>query len=33
MKKFILALLVVILATPAWANVAVTLTDLGDVSI
>jgi hypothetical protein len=30
MKKIILALLVVILATPAWASVAITVTDLGD---
>ena len=30
MKNIILALLVVILATPAWASVAITVTDLGD---
>jgi len=30
MKKIILALVVVLLATPAWASVAITVTDLGD---
>jgi len=30
MKKIILALVVVLLATPAWASVAVTVTDIGD---
>ncbi|MHC4325440.1 MAG: hypothetical protein ACYSUX_14340, partial [Planctomycetota bacterium] len=30
MKKIILALVVVLLATPAWASVAITVTDIGD---
>jgi len=30
MKKIILALVVVLLATPAWASVTITVTDLGD---
>ncbi len=30
MKKMILALVVILLSTPAWASVAITVTDLGD---